>query len=63
MENKPLEFIVKENKTGYLMVFYYEDGTTEDVVIGSIPKGIVLNRHYNVTDLYGYTVIDDRKGL
>ncbi len=61
--SKPLEFKIIETKTGYVMVFYYEDGTTEEVIIGSIPKGIELNRHYNITDLYGYTVIDDRKGL
>jgi len=31
--------------------------------ITEIPPGFVKNRHYNITDLYGYTVIDDRKGL
>lgn len=73
-ENKPLEFVIdtfydEENNTrGYQITFYYYDDktkkyTTQEYEIGWLPKGIELRRHYNITDLYGNTVIDDRKGL
>ena len=65
---KPLEFKIEETYTsdvitGYVIVFFYEDGTTEKITLGDKPKGLELNRHYSIADIYGYTVIDDRKGL
>lgn len=65
---KPLEFKIEETNTGevitgYAIVFYYEDGTTESLALGDKPKGLDLNKHYGIMDTYGYTVIDDRKGL
>lgn len=45
------------------MVIFYADGEKSITKIKEIPPGFVKNRHYNISDLYGYTVIDDRKGL
>lgn len=45
------------------MVIFYADGEKSITKITEIPPGFVKNRHYSITDLYGYTVIDDRKGL
>ena len=60
----PIEFIIyKSDGSGWLIKFYYADGNTEEISILQIPKGIELNKHYSITDLYGYKVIDDRKGL
>ena len=64
---KPLEFkIDDENK----MIFFYEDGHTEIIYLPTedgmeqgIPSGLERNKHYNITDLYGSPVVDDRKGL
>ena len=66
--NKPLEFKIEETNTGevitgFVMVFYYEDGTTQVFSIADKPKGLELNRHYFIGDLYGEPVVDDRKGL
>ena len=65
---KPLEFKIietytKDVITGYAMVFYYEDGTTETITLGCNPKGLERNKHYFIGDLYGEPVVDDRKGL
>ena len=66
---KPLEFKIEEKTTsdnfviGYAIVFYYDDGTTQVFSLADKPKGLELNRHYGIMDTYGYTVIDDRKGL
>lgn len=65
---KPVEFKIERTKTGevfssYVLILFYEDGTTESMVIENLPKGLELNRHYGIMDTYGYTVIDDRKGL
>ena len=64
----PLEFKIEETYTkdvitGYAMVFYYDDGTLQVITLGDKPKGIELNKHYSITDIYGYKVVDDRKGL
>ena len=45
------------------MKLFYDDGTTEEIVIDKKPSGVELNKHYSITDIYGYKVIDDRKGL
>lgn len=65
---KPLEFKIEKTYTGkiitnYEITFFYEDGTTESLIIEKLPKGLDLNKHYGIIDTYGYTVIDDRKGL
>ena len=67
---KPLEFMIttfedKECETTVFEIkFFYEDNTTESIrYIGVIPKGLELNKHYSISDIYGYKVIDDRKGL
>lgn len=64
---KPLEFMIDdENK----MSFFYEDGSvqiiqlpTEDGLDQGIPKGLERHKHYSIADIYGYKVVDDRKGL
>lgn len=55
----------KEDKVVFeaLLVVFYADGKKSITKITQIPPGFVKNRHYNISDLYGYTVIDDRKGL
>ena len=66
---KSLEFKIEEKTTGdnfvigYAIVFYYEDGTTQVFSIADKPKGLELNKHYFIGDLYGEPVVDDRKGL
>ena len=65
---KPLEFKIEETYTkdvvtGYAIVFYYEDNTYSSYNISDKPKGLELNRHYPIMDLYGYPVKDDREGL
>lgn len=45
------------------LVVFYADGKKNITKITQIPPGFVKNRHYNISDLYGYTVIDDRKEL
>ena len=62
--SKPLEFKIIETPTCYVMIFYYEDGTTEIIkTFDDKPKGLELNKHYFIGDLYGEPVVDDRKGL
>lgn len=58
-----LKFTLNKETGNYEITFYYTDGSTFKMVIGLLPKGIILNRHYSITDLYGYGVIDDREGL
>lgn len=63
---KPLELKIEVKEDPIIhaeITFFYEDGTTESMVIENLPKGLELNRHYGIMDTYGYTVIDDRKGL
>ena len=67
---KPLEFKIEEKydpvneEELYTMIFFYEDGTTQEFdFYEDLPKGLELNKHYGIIDTYGYTVIDDRKGL
>ena len=65
-EIKPLEMIFEEDekdKNCYHQIFFYSDGSKKIVCLKELPKYFVLHRHYNITDLYGNTVIDDRKGL
>lgn len=66
--SKPLEFKIEETYTkdvitGYAMVFYYDDNTIQVITLGNKPKGLELNKHYFIGDLYGEPVVDDRKGL
>lgn len=64
---KPLEFKIEErkidNEVFFGIVFYYEDGTTQKIEISDVPKGLELNKHYSIADIYGYQVKDDREGL
>ena len=64
---KPLEFKItgiEENKEiHFFMTFYYEDGSNVDIEIAGVPKGLELNKHYSIADIYGYKVKDDREGL
>ena len=65
---KPLEFKIEEVKgdgilVGYNFVFYYENGDVSYVATTDYPDGLELNRHYSIADIYGYKVVDDRKGL
>lgn len=62
---KPLEFKIELTNTEpkYLMRFYYENGEQDFALITRLPKGLELNKHYSITDIYGYKVVDDRKGL
>jgi len=67
---KPLEFKIEENfdsvneEDFYTMIFFYEDGTTSEFdFYEDLPEGIELNKHYSIADIYGYKVVDDRKGL
>lgn len=66
----PLEFKVTQYRDDeaeccpYKITFFYGDKTKSEInFIGVLPKGIELNKHYAITDLYGYKVIDDREGL
>ena len=66
MEAKPLEFKIvedDENDDCYKIIIFYDDDSQEVIYTHTLPKSFKLNRHYSVTDLYGNTVIDDRKGL
>lgn len=64
---KPLEFkIVRdedESDEMYITIYYYEDGSTDESYSHNLPKGLELDKHYSITDIYGYKVVDDRKGL
>lgn len=72
---KPLEFKIEKRKLGsnyFTITFYYEKEDKEagnnkiDFVcygISNIPNGLELNKHYSITDIYGYVVEDDREGL
>lgn len=68
--SKPLELKFEKrydeviDEESIIMTFFYDDNTKEEVYIHTdMPKGFELNRHYAITDIYGYKVIDDRKGL
>lgn len=66
LEIKPLEMIFEKNKDDedcFQQTIFYNDGSKETVYLHELPKYFVLGRHYNITDLYGNSVIDDRKGL
>ena len=42
----------------YKITFFYSDKTKSEInFIGALPKGLELNKHYAITDLYGYKVI------
>ena len=65
-EIKPLEMIFEKDEADenyYKQIFFYTDGSSSVIFITELPPFFVLHRHYNITDLYGTTVIDDRKGL
>lgn len=69
---KPLEFKIEEGfdsaneEDYYVIVFFYEDGITRELITyDDLPDdlGLELNKHYSIADIYGYQVVDDRKGL
>lgn len=60
---KPMEIIFYKTDGKCYLKMFYTDGTYKLFIIEAIPDGIVLRRHYSITDLYGYGVIDDRKDL
>lgn len=61
---KPLEIVFyKSDGSNWLMKLFYDNGTTEEIVISEKPSGVELNKHYSLTDIYGYKVVDDRRGL
>lgn len=60
---KPLEFIITRENEGITVTIFYSDNTKRVMAIPELPEGFILGRHYSITDLYGYVVIDDRKGL
>lgn len=72
--DKPLEFKIEKEEVVdnietneiiacYKYIYFYADGTTKEYTTDKIPDGLVLGRHYHIDDMYGNTVIDDRKGL
>lgn len=68
---KPLEFKVEfiPQVCGCVMTFYYADGTSKSVIMQNVYEkdveelGLELNKHYSITDIYGYQVKNDREGL
>lgn len=65
---KPLEFVIKRNEETYefYMELFYANSKSKCIKLDiKSPEdlGFKLNRHYSISDLYGYEVIDDRKGL
>ena len=67
---KPLEFKIEEKEYMILITFFYENGESKSLILSNNTKeefeafsGLELNKHYSIVDLYGYKVIDDRKGL
>ena len=61
---KPIEikFINADShfESGCKMVIYYDDNTQKEYYFNELPSGFKLNRHYSITDLYGYGVIDGK---
>lgn len=64
---KPIEIVFRKTEhLGYEMEIYYSaesdqvSTTRNRVGIDELPVGFKLNRHYSITDLYGYGVIDDK---
>lgn len=61
---KPLEFVIyKSDGSNFMIKFFYDDKTSEEIVIKEKPSDVELDKHYAITDTYGYHIIDDRKGL
>ena len=64
--SKPLEFKIQkinvDNKEVFEIIFYYENGVNS-MNIDYLPDGLELNKHYSISDIYGYKVKDDREGL
>lgn len=64
---KPIEIVFRKNETlGIEMEIYYSaesdqvSTTRQKIGVEELPTGFKLNRHYSITDLYGYGVIDDK---
>lgn len=54
---KILEFkITSDEVSNYFITFFNEDKTHFTTSIGALPKGLELNKHYSITDIYGYVV-------
>ena len=73
---KPLEFVIEKkkiDKLNYTITFFYDNYYEDDsrkhkinsisIGISLLPDGLELNKHYSIADIYGYQVVDDRKGL
>lgn len=63
---KPVEFVCKRNADNQALtdlVIFYDDGNKKTITIEANANdyGIIYNRHYNITDLYGYGVIEERE--
>ena len=61
--DRPLEFKIEERDNCVVIIFYYENGKTYTDCLTNIPKGLELNKHYSIADIYGYQVKNDREGL
>lgn len=73
--NKPIEFVIRKKPRSeslksadyYDITFYCSNGEkfTCDIAIANLLHyhnlDIKIDRHYSITDIYGYTVKDDRK--
>ena len=60
---KPLEFKIEERDNCAVIIFFYENGKTYTDSLSNIPKGLELNKHHSIADIYGYQVKNDREGL
>lgn len=67
---KPLEFKIEEKENMILITFFYEKGKSKSLILSNNSKdefeaftGLKVGNHYSIADIYGYQVVDDRKGL
>ena len=60
---KPVELVCKVLGNLTEITFFYSDGSKKILTIEADMQdfGFKPNRHYNITDLYGYGVIDDKE--
>ncbi len=60
---KPVELVCKNLGNLTEITFFYSDGSKKILTIETDMRdfGFIPNRHYNITDLYGYGVIDDKE--
>lgn len=74
---KPIEFVIRKKTTEaslksadyYEITFYCSNGDklTCDIAIANLLHyhnlDIKIDKHYSITDIYGYVVSDDRKNF